>query len=181
MVGAIAALAIGMSSLAQADRVDLIWSHADNRVSRQIDRWFKDGDYLRCIQGLRIRAEAAPSDYQTWTDLGWMLENVQAYGEALSVYVRFRLGNPQDPDAPFPEASFYAQRRLWARVPPLLEPTLAAKPHPNTYRTLARAYEQQGMLTDSQRVWKALLARTPNDGAAKMNLDRVERKLKGGS
>lgn len=163
---------------AQPSRASEIWERAEVRASRQSDIWFKRGDYLRAIQLLRFRAALFPSDYDINTDLGWMLSNVEAHDEALSVYVRFRQNNPTDADAPFPEANFYFQRRAYAKVPPLLEPTLPKRPHSNSYRILAHSYERMGLLQDSARVWRALLVRNPNDGAAKSNLERVESKLK---
>lgn len=163
----------------QAARVAEIWSFAEQRASRQTDTWFRGGDYPRSIQLLRLRAELNPSDYEINGDLGWMLSNVRAFDEALAVYVRFRQRNPQNPDAPYLEANFYFQRKAYAKVPPLLEPTLPRNPHPNSYRLLAHSYERLGLLADSQRTWRRYLDRVPSDEAAKNNLRRVEGKIRG--
>lgn len=162
-------------------RVDTIMGFANDRMSTQIDAMFDDGDFPAVISLLRVQAEAYPSNYDVWTNLGWMQENVQAYDSALATYVRYRRQNEQDPDAALPEATYYYNRRLYAKVPPLMEPAIKGKCHPNAFRILARSYEKQDMLNDAARVYKALTVRDPNDGAAKANLKRVEGKLGKGS
>jgi hypothetical protein len=57
---------------------------------------------------------------------------------------------------------------------------MAVKPHANNYRTLAHAYERMNQLQDSKRVWQAMLLVYPKDLPAKNNLERVEKKLRGG-
>ncbi|RYG22600.1 hypothetical protein EON82_16640 [bacterium] len=166
---------------APPSRVDTILDFANDRMSTQIDVLFEDGDYPAVISLLRVQAEAYPSDYDVWTNLGWMQENIQAWDTALATYARYRRQNAGDPDASLPEATFYFNRRLFSKVPPLMEPAIKGKCHPNAFRILARSYEKQEMLTDAARVYKALIARAPNDGAAKANLKRVEGKLAKGS
>jgi tetratricopeptide (TPR) repeat protein len=173
--------AFGLAALSAAqkapNRVDAIMDLANSRMSTQIDAMFDDGDFPASIALLRLQAEMYPADYDVWTNLGWMEENVEAWDSALATYVRFKRQNPKDPDASLPEANFYFNRKLYAKVPPLLETTIKGKCHPNAYRILARSYEKQDMLTDAVRVYKALTVRDPEDGAAKANLKRVEGKL----
>ena len=166
----------------KVDRVDAILGFANDRLATQIDAMFDDGDFPAVVQLLRLQAEAFPSDYEVWTNLGWMQENVQQWDAALATYVRYNRQNPQDPDRAYPEANFYFMRKLYAKVPPLLEPAIKnPKVHPNAYRTLARAYDKMEMLPDALRVYRALVVRDPNDGAAKANVKRIEGKMgKGG-
>lgn len=161
----------------QDQRSQTIWDAAHNRFVDQLDYWFEDGDYPRCIQLLRVLNDLEPSNYHVATDLGWMLESTEEPDAALAVYVRFRKENPNDPDAPFPEADFYFKNKMYAKVPPLLEGSLSLKPHANTYRRLAHAYERLGLLADSKRVWTQYLAINPNDEPAKVNLKRVAEKI----
>lgn len=163
-------------------RMRVINEAIHHRLSTQGDVWFEGGDYLKTIQALRAASSLDPADYEIATDLGWMLENVLKWDEALATYVRFRKENPSDPDAAYPEANFYFMKKSYLEIPALLEPTLkmARPPHANTFRILAHAYDRLGLLGDSKRVWNQLLAIDPNDEAAKTNLKRVEAKLKGG-
>lgn len=182
-----AAIALTTSAaLAQAPdarRMAEIWGAARARMERQYDAWFDEGDYPRSIGGLTLMNVLWPWDYETATNLGFLLKSVEMQDLELAVYVRFRTDNPDDPDASWPEANYYFQQRLYAKVPPLLEPSInmARRPHPNTYRLLAHAYERIGMLRDAKRVWEALLAIVPGDAAAQNNLKRVNEKLQGGS
>ncbi|MBX7136035.1 MAG: hypothetical protein K1X67_25475 [Fimbriimonadaceae bacterium] len=161
-----------------SNRLDQIWDAADERLVRQIDVWFKDGDYPRIIQLLQFRNELYPQDYEVATDLGWMLENVEDDEAAVAVYKRFRARNPGEKDAPYPEANYYFMKREFAKVPPLIEPTIAKDPHANSYRILAHSYERMERYAESVRVWESYLKLHPDDGAAKNNLERVKGKLK---
>lgn len=162
-------------------RVDAIWDYAVDRINRQTDDWFDNGDFPRVINLVRVMYALYPEDYEIATNLGWMLENVQKWDEALAVYIKFRTENPKDPDAAWPEANFYFSKKLYQKVPPILEPTLkmAAHPHPNSYRTLAHAYERMDQLADAQRIWKMYIRLAPSDEPARNNLARVEKRLRG--
>jgi tetratricopeptide (TPR) repeat protein len=161
-------------------RQKTIWTAAYNRMVQQNDIWFDDGDFPRIVGNLRTMFRLFPDDYEVATNLGWLLQSMEAHDEALAVYVAYRKANPTDPDASYPEAWFWYQKLAYAKIPPLLEPTLNLdkRPHPNTFRTLAHSYERLSLLVDSRRVWQALLAFSPNDGAAKRNLERVEGKIR---
>jgi len=177
-------IGIGVAALgfaekkADAARLQVIENAIHNRFVDQNDQWFEDGDYPRIIQLLWIEYEARPNDYELATDLGWMLQNVEQHDKALAVFVRYRTENPQDPDAPWPEANFYFSKRVYAKVPPLLEKSITKKPHPNSYRILAHSYDRMGLLGDARRIWETYLKRFPNDETAKAQLKKVEAKIK---
>jgi tetratricopeptide (TPR) repeat protein len=167
-------------AFASADdpRARVIWNTIHNRYTTQLNRWFEDGDFPRCIQTLRLMHALEPADYETTTDLGWMLGNIERKDEELAVYKEYRLAYPDDPEAAYPEAQFYFFKKEYDKVIPLLEPTLAKKPHANSYRILAHSYERLGKIAESKRVWDTYLILNPNDLTAKANLRRVEGKLK---
>lgn len=153
-------------------------SAADDRLKEQMDYWFKKGDYPRCVQILRMRYELDPTSEDRMTDLGWMYENMKRDDDALAVYVRYRQENPSNPDAPFAEASFYFNRKLYAKVVPLLEPTIASNPHANSYRLLAHSYDRMGQLQNSLRIWNAYVKVHPEDLQGIANRDRVAERIK---
>jgi predicted Zn-dependent protease len=150
-------------------------------MDQQMDVWFDDGDYPAAIQMLRVTAEARPKDYDTITNLGWMLENIEEWDAAEAVYKRYERENVSDPDGALPIADYYFRRKKYEPIPALLSPKIAMgkKPHPNVYRILAHAYEKTGKLAESQQTWKAYIALAPGDLTAKVNLNRVEKKLAG--
>ncbi len=72
-------------------------------------------------------------------------------------------------------------KRLYAKVPPVLEPSikLATHPHPDTYRLLASSYEHLGLFADSLRVWDLYITFAKKDPQALVNRARVEKKRTG--
>jgi tetratricopeptide (TPR) repeat protein len=179
----IAAAAGARGAQPSADRTTSIWAQAQERLERQNDEWFKLGDFPRVIESLRFQASLFPTDYDIVTNLGWMLENVEDRASALAIYIKYRESNPEDPDSYFPEADYYYRKKAFDKVPGLLETSLKVGhgPQPNAYRILAHAYEKLNLFADAARVWKQYLVRQPEDGPAKVNLARVEKKLRGTS
>lgn len=148
-----------------------------DQLSQQADHWFNEGDFPRAIEALRMRYALAPDDLDALTDLGWMLESTDRSGQALALYGEFRRSHPENPDAVLPEAEYYNRKRLFAKIPPLLEGSLKPNTHANGYRILAGAYERLGRLTDSLRVWESYIKINPNDAQARVNRDRVKNKI----
>ena len=203
LISVTAAVSIALGQTAKPDpaRVASIWNSATNRMGEQADVWYDEGDYPRSTQMLKFMASSDPSDYEINNNLGWMLENMERWDEALATYVRYRKTNPSAADAAYPEANFYFMQRAYSKVPPLIEPSLGKKPEAlryyeqalaicrevgdrggegttlNNYRILGHAYERLGLLADAERVWKQMIEDHPNDPASKNNLVKVERKL----
>lgn len=173
--------AAGFAQAPNPDRLGAIWSAANERLDRQAESWFHDGDFPRIAQVLRFHVGLEPKDYDRATNLGFMLENIEMDDEALAVYIELRKVNAEDPDSAWPEANFYFKKKAFAKIPPILEPTIKSHdPHPNLYRTLAHSYERMNMLADARRVWDLYISKHPDDAAAKPNRDRIIRKLAGG-
>lgn len=162
-------------------RMDRIWVAAMDRINYQNDLWFNNGDFLRSINSLRFVNDVYPADWEIATNLGWLLESTENNTEAIAVYTRYKNFNLKtDPDAPWPLANFYFKKKQYDKVPPLLEPSMKATPHPNSYRVLAHSLERLKKYKESLQIWNDLIARFPDDGAAKVNRDRVKKKLAAG-
>ncbi|MEA2552719.1 MAG: hypothetical protein QOJ65_895, partial [Fimbriimonadaceae bacterium] len=116
--------------LTEQQRLDSIWYGATERMSQQVDAWYGSGDYLRCIQLLKLETAIFPYDFDNTDLLGWFQESTDDEPGAIATYIAFRANNPNDPDGPYMEAAYYFRKRLYAKVPPLLEPIVAQKPHP---------------------------------------------------
>jgi predicted Zn-dependent protease len=171
---------LSMSAFAGAQdpkKVAAIWEYVNERFDRQSDAWFEDGEFPMVIQLLRIQADLNPNDYDVVTNLGWMLENVEEWDEAVVVYREYRRNNPQDPDAMLPEADYWYRKKQFAKVIPLLK-GLTNKAHPNNFRILAHSYERTNKLKESESTWKRYIALAPKDEPAKRNLERVQKKLR---
>ncbi|MEQ1821821.1 MAG: hypothetical protein ABL949_04895 [Fimbriimonadaceae bacterium] len=179
--GIIAALVLAQITFGQTvekKRMDVINDIIYNRMVDQSDAWWEDGDYPRIINMMWLLFIANPNDYEAATNLGWMLANIERYDDELAVYVKYRVSNPNNAEASFPEANFYFQKKAYAKVPPLLEASIKKSPHANSYRILAHSYDKLGLLQDAKRVWQAYLTKNPNDETAKNNLKKIEAKIK---
>jgi tetratricopeptide (TPR) repeat protein len=173
-------LIVSAASFGQTpNRVDAILDVAYNRMTDQTESWFKVGDYPRICEVLRYMNQIWPDDYESATNLGFMLGNTERYGEELATYMTYRGNNPKVADAPLPEAEFYFRTRTYARIPPILEPAVTKKPHPNMYRILAHAYERLNLFSDSKRIWDLYINAVPTDLGAVKNRERVTLKLRG--
>ncbi len=149
------------------------------RLSDQKDVWFEEGDFPACLQVLKFEVEWRPWDYGRVTDLGWMYGNIERKDLELATFNRFRAKFPNEPEAAYPEAEFYFRHRAYLPVVILLEPTirLPKKPHANSFRLLANAYDRIGMWPQSLRTWEEYLKLAPDDAAAIRNRDRVRQKI----
>lgn len=169
--------AFGWSQTADA-ATKRVMEAADQALATQLDIYFDGGDFPRTIELLRARYELHPTSYERATDLGWMLENLERYDQALAVYARYRREATADPNRSLPEADFYFRKKLYPRIPALLEPAVGhSGVHPNLYRVLAHSYDRLGQFADSVRVWEIYIKLQPEDGAAKLNRDRVKAKI----
>lgn len=154
-----------------------LFLHARSRMQTEQDVAFDRGDYPRVIASLRLLAETRPHDEEIWSNLFWMLGNVEETGEAWSLMRVFAQNNPGYADANYHEAQLMYQRRAWAKVVPLLEPAIGSKNPPRDsvpYRLLAQSYYRLKYYEDSLRVSNALLARWPDDETAKANIRKIE-------
>jgi tetratricopeptide (TPR) repeat protein len=146
------------------------------RLERQHDVWFEQGEFPKTVQLLRFETELAPADYDTWTNLGWMQENVEQYPAAEATYERYRKLNPKDPDRSLPIAEYWFRKRQWATAIKQIERDLPGKVHPNAFRIVANSYERLKKYPESIRVWTEYIKRSPTDLAAQANLRRVAKK-----
>jgi len=174
---ALVAILITATGFSQDSRQEAIWNAYDSRMVNQIDRWFNDGDFPRCIQILRFNHELKPFDYEITTDLGWMLGNIEKPDEELQIYIEYRKAYPNYKDSALPEATFYFLKKMYDRIPAILEPKMDMRPHPNNFRILAHAYERTGQLQKSKETWEKYIKLMPSDETAKNNLNRVLKKL----
>lgn len=163
------------------ERIDEIWEHIDNRVIRQQDIWYQDGEFPTIVSLLKVQVGYQPDDYDTMTNLGWMQENIEEWADAEATYREFIRLHPKDGDAPFPLAwLFYNYKKRYEDAIKVLEASLPNKPGPNTYRVLAKSYERIKKYDQAIRVWELELKRWPGEPTAIGNIKRVKAKLANG-
>lgn len=174
------AAAVSASAVASQSRLDEIWDHVDNRVIRQMDIWYDDGEFPTIVSLLKVQYAYAPDDYDTATNLGWMQENIELWSDAKETYRSFKDAHPTDGDAAFPLGWIYYQHEKdYAKAAEIFEASLKYNPRPNTYRMLASSYEKQKKYKDAIRIWELQLKRWPDELPAKANIKRVKAKMGG--
>lgn len=171
----VSAMSVGQS---QPDRVDEIWGFVDNRMIRQLDFWFDDGNFPATIEVIRLQVEHEDSE-ENITNLGWMLENIEGNAEVPPIYKAYAARHPEDPDATYPLGWHWFVRRNFKEVIQVLLPSISKNPSPNSYRILAKSYERENELKKAVEIWEKQLKRWPDDGACKANIERVKKKLQG--
>jgi len=159
------------------DRTQIILYAAYNRMAKQTDIWFEDGDFPKAVELLNFQHEVFPNDYETATNLGWMQENIERYEDARTTYKTYQNRNPNDPDNALPLAQHYFLKRQYKEVIPILENAVKTKSHPNMFRMLAHSYERTDKLDKSLEMWDRYLKVQPDDAPAKNNRARVVQKI----
>ena len=166
--------------MADEDRLDEIWDHVDNRVIRQLDVWFDTGEFPSSVSLLRVQYAYDPNDYETVTNLGWMMENTDLLEESRATYLGYLKAHPGNGDAAFPLGMSYYLKKEYEKAIPYLEASLANKPGPNTYRVLAKSYERIKKYSDAIRIWELELKQFPGEDTAVANIKRVKAKIAAG-
>jgi tetratricopeptide (TPR) repeat protein len=169
-----------ISTVTAQDRSAEIWSHIDYRFDREMNLLYEDGNFPLVVEMLKVQLSYDPKNYDTFTNLGWMLENIERFDEAEKLYKQFQADYPKSSDGAYPLGYFYYMRKRYQDCINVLEPSLKLKPtpHPNTFRLLGKSYERLNKFNDAIRVWQLQLKAYPKDGPAKVNIDRVKAKLK---
>jgi len=153
---------------------------ARDRMSRQNDAWYRTGEFLPIIQSQEILVAVNPKDEETWDVLIWMYQNVEMPDLQWTATRRFASANPSYIDAKYYEANFMFAKKLYAKIPALLEPLISQSPppDPNAFRFLAHSYNRMGYYEDALRVWDVYIKIKPKDLQAIANRKGVAEKMK---
>jgi hypothetical protein len=166
-----------------ADRTGRIEGAFHDRLNGETSQLFEDGEFPRAIGILTVQTRHRPTDYERATDLIWMLGNIQDRPRELGEAAWFRMTNPDNPDAWYPEAQVHFMDRAYPNVVPLLVRAAlvsrrTGRPlQPNGWRLLAHSYDRVGLLQQSLTTWDEYIKLVPDDLAAQRNRERVAQKL----
>lgn len=153
-----------------------------SRLGVQRDQLFEDGEYPMIVASLEYEAQAYPHDYETVTNLGWMLGNVERYDQELAIYLSYHRSNPENPECAYPLGQFYFLKKNYVDALRILKPSLSlkTKPHANSYRLVAQSYQRLGLWQQSLDTWNLYLKLAPDDEAAIRNRNRAAERVKAG-
>ncbi len=147
------------------DRAERIYDAYEAQLRQKLDAHFHAGEYEACVGILKILVAQNPNDAQTVSDLVFMLGNVGREAESLAEAIQFRRNHPQDAVAAQVEANYYIKPtvKLYDRVPVVLEPIIEQSQFLQNFVSLARAYEEMGLLNEAIRIHELRIQRFPND------------------
>jgi len=177
VIAAIAALPFVAVS---QSRIEDMKAGYDHEMEVLIDRYYHSGDWEKVEKLLRTYAKQHPDDPDISNSLAWMLFNNGNEPASLVEGIRFVRENPTSDLGKIQLATQYFQRKLFSRVPPLLEPLVATTKEPNVFVMLGRSYEVLGLLKSALRVHEARVKLFPDDAPAKKNLEKVKQMIAAG-
>jgi tetratricopeptide (TPR) repeat protein len=161
-------------------RIDELKAGYDREMDALIDRYYHEGNYPKVTELLRVYAKQHPDDDVISNNLAWMYFNIGKEPESMLESLRFVRDNPKNENGRIQLAQQYFTRKLFARVPRVLEPIMAATKHPYAFVMLGRAYEELGMLKSALRIHEARVKMFPDDESGKKNLEKVKQMIAAG-
>ena len=174
VVAAIPLMAMGQG------RVDEMRAGYDREMDALIDRYYHEGNYEKVTELLQAYAKQHPDDDVISNNLAWMYFNIGKERESMLESLRFVRDNPSNENGRIQLAQQYFTRKLFARVPRILEPIMAATKNQNAFVMLGRSYEELGLLKSALRVHEARVKLFPNDPSGKKNLEKVKQMIAAG-
>lgn len=177
IIAAIVALPLVAGS---QSRIDDMRAGYDREMDILIDKYYHEGDYEKVAKLLRTYAKQHPDDADISNSLVWMLFNVGNEPDSILESLRFVRDNPRNETGQLQLAQQYFMRKLYSRVPAILEPLIATTKESNAFVMLARSYEVLGMLKSALRVHGARVKLFPNDETGKRNLEKVKQLIASG-
>jgi len=152
---------------------DLIWVH--------IDTYWHDGKWEDCMRLSRMNIELDPHFTEAYTNLAWLLANLDRDAEAIAVYREGIEANPGQYDIHHQFGMFYSRRHRYQEAVEQFRKSVA-NGAPQTWQhmlpsTLAKSGRKQEALSE----WRALLKRFPGDVVAQHHIKSLETELRGKS
>lgn len=150
------------------------------RLVQLADEYWHDGQHYKTMAILFVLIEYDPSDVETYSNLGWMLDSYGETARAFQVYERGLRANPNRYDLYYDIGFWYYQKGDYARARTYLEKAVQFANIPVfVWKTLAHTYEKLGEYEKCLQAWEKARQVDPTDGAVPLNMERVRKKLKG--
>jgi hypothetical protein len=164
---------------AQQDRTASMWSGIGDALTKRADELYHSGEWESCVPILKMLRSMYPDDESVASDLVFMLKNNDRKDEALKEAIRYRNEHPKSVSAANDLALIYFQEKLYARIPPVLEPFVKISSNIESFTMLGRSYEELGLPGEALRIWSERAKRLPSDPISKKNVDRLRRQVGG--
>jgi tetratricopeptide (TPR) repeat protein len=151
-----------------------------DRIAEQIDKYWHAGKWDQCIRLLHQNIEIDPTDTEAYTDLGWVLANLNRDAEAVAAYQSGIAANPKSFDIPHHFGMFYSRRKKYEQAIEQFR-TAVRNGAPRMWQhMLPDTLEQAGRKQEALDEWRELLKRFPDDPMAKQRIKALEKALEKG-
>ncbi len=161
------------SPAAQRAQADGIAGAVVDRLWRQTDGYWHEGDYPRIVALDRIITEADPQFLEAYSTGGWLMDSLGRTGDAEAYYTLGARRNPRAAYGYWNLGFFYFNTkhdyRAAARAFKL--DTRQADAGLNDWKMLGHAYEKAGQWDEAVATWRAVKRRWPQG----MSVDRLLR------
>ena len=147
----------------------------------ETDWWWHRGVYDQCVRCNDVLTFFDPQSDNPYADSAWLLWSEGRHTRAIGMYHRCIDKCTVSNQGAFHLGFYYLQHKMPEEAEPYLG--LAVKQDPSddlARRVYAHCLEKLGRLTEAVRQWKIILLHNPSDGAARLNLGRLQKIMKMG-
>ncbi len=156
------------------ERLQDIMSIVRDKMWDRVDEFWHDGDYNRCIVGLRLIAEMAPMDPQAYDTGAWLMESEMRDYDAEAFLMRGVNANPDNYEMQYNIGFFYYMHERFDEAITHLEKATTFLNIPQfTWHTLAHAYELAGYKTDALDIWFQMEILEPDNNVPGFQIERM--------
>lgn len=182
LLGYVAMLSLAMAQSnppeAVQRKLQAIRALLDYRLVQLADEYWHDGQHYKTMAVLFLLIEYDPSDVETYSSLGWLLDSYGETARAFEVYERGIQANPNRYDLYYDVGFWYHQKGDLERARTYLEKAVQFPNVPGfVWKTLAHTYEKLGEYEKSLQAWEKARQVDANDPAVEPNMNRVLKKL----
>ncbi len=157
----------------QRAQADGIAGAVVDRLWRQTDGYWHEGDYARIVALDRIITEADPQFLEAYSAGGWLMDSLGRTSDAEAYYTLGARRNPHAAYAYWNLGFFYFNTRhdYRAAARAFKADTRQADADLNDWKMLGHAYEKAGQWNEAVATWRAIKRRWPQG----MSVDRLLR------
>ena len=154
---------------------DELWQEAADVLISESDWWWHQGDFEQVIRCREAALFLDPGDVKNYSGIAWLQWNRGRDNEAIRTLKRGVKAAPSDPDAHFELGFHYYRTNRYAPAEEPLRRAVELGGDHLARRAFAHCLEKLGKLRESLEQWEAIVAARPDDGAARVNLERVRK------
>jgi len=147
-------------------------------LATDIDTHWHAGEWEDCIRLCYQSIELDRHFVDAYTDVAWVLANLNRDGEAIAMYQAGIEENPDSPELYQQFGLFYHRRHKYNEAVEQFRKSVQHDAPRAWQHMLPATLELAGRKEEALDEWQALLKRFPDDSVAKMHIEKLEQELK---